>query len=55
MVLNVSYVCLLHSRLVENYPIWILEDVRLIFEVVLSQFPFEVLRKHDLTIVENFV
>jgi hypothetical protein len=26
----------MHSRFVENHPIWILEDVHLIFEVVLS-------------------
>jgi hypothetical protein len=36
MVLNASYVCLLHSRLIENHPIWILEDGSLISEVVLS-------------------
>jgi hypothetical protein len=28
-----------HSRLIENHPIWILEDGALIFEVVLSQAP----------------
>jgi hypothetical protein len=37
MVLNASYVCLLHSRFVENHPIWILEEGPLISEVVLSQ------------------
>jgi hypothetical protein len=37
MILNASYVCLLHSCFVENHPIWILEDGPLIFEVVLSQ------------------
>jgi hypothetical protein len=26
MVLNALYVCLTHSRFVENHPIWILED-----------------------------
>jgi hypothetical protein len=29
--------CLLHSRFIENHPIWILEDGPLISEVVLSQ------------------
>jgi hypothetical protein len=37
MVLNASYVCLLHSRFVEDHPIQILEDEPLISEVVLSQ------------------
>jgi hypothetical protein len=37
MILNVSYVCLLHSRFVENHPIWFLKDGPLISEVVLSQ------------------
>jgi hypothetical protein len=36
MVFNASYVCLLHSRFVENHPIWILEVGPLISEVVLS-------------------
>jgi hypothetical protein len=36
LVLYASYVYLLHSRFVENYPIWILED-ELISEVVLPQ------------------
>jgi hypothetical protein len=36
MVLNVLYVYLLHSRFVENHPIWILEDGPLILEAVLS-------------------
>jgi hypothetical protein len=36
MVLNASYVCLLHSHFVENHPIWILEDVPLISKVVQS-------------------
>jgi hypothetical protein len=35
--LYASYVCLLHSRFIENHPIWILEDGPLISEVVLSQ------------------
>jgi hypothetical protein len=39
MVLNALYVCLPHSRFVENHPIWILEDGPLIYEVVLSQPP----------------
>jgi hypothetical protein len=38
MVLNAWYVCLLHSRFIENHPIWILEDGSLISDVVLSQF-----------------
>jgi hypothetical protein len=37
MVLNASYVFLLHSRFIENHPIWILEDGPLISDVVLSQ------------------
>jgi hypothetical protein len=37
MILNDSYMCLLHSRFVKNHPIWILEDGPLISEVVLSQ------------------
>jgi hypothetical protein len=37
MILNVSYVCLLHSRFVENHSVWILEYGALIFEEVLSQ------------------
>jgi hypothetical protein len=41
MVLNASYVCLLHSRFVENHPIWILEGGPLISEVVLSQLVSE--------------
>jgi hypothetical protein len=36
VVLNASYVCLLHSRFVKNHPIWILEDGSLIYKVVLS-------------------
>jgi hypothetical protein len=36
MILNALYVCLLHSRFVENHPIWILEDEPLISVVVLS-------------------
>jgi hypothetical protein len=36
MVLNASFVCLLHSRFVEDHLIWILEDGPLTFEVVLS-------------------
>jgi hypothetical protein len=36
LVLYASYVCLLHSRFIENHSIWILEDGPLIFEVVLS-------------------
>jgi hypothetical protein len=37
MVLNASYVCLLHFRFIKNRSIWILENGPLIFEVVLSQ------------------
>jgi hypothetical protein len=37
MILNASYVCLLHSRLIENHPIWILKDGPFISKVVLSQ------------------
>jgi hypothetical protein len=37
MVLNASYVCLLHSRFIENHAIWILEDGPLISRGVLSQ------------------
>jgi hypothetical protein len=37
LILNASYVCLWHSRFVENHPIWILEYEPLISEVVLSQ------------------
>jgi hypothetical protein len=36
MVLNASYMCLLHSRFVENHPIWIMDVRPLIFVVVLS-------------------
>jgi hypothetical protein len=35
IVLNASFVCLLHSRFIEDHPIWILENRPLIFEVVL--------------------
>jgi hypothetical protein len=41
MDLNVSYLCLLHSRIIENHPIWILEDGPLVSEVVLSQLVLE--------------
>jgi hypothetical protein len=41
MVLNASYVCLLHSRFIENHPIWILEGGPLISEVILSQLVSE--------------
>jgi hypothetical protein len=37
LILYALYVCLLHSRFIENHPIWILEDELLISEVVLSQ------------------
>jgi hypothetical protein len=36
MVLSALYVCLLHSRFIEDHPSWILKDGTLIFEVVLS-------------------
>jgi hypothetical protein len=35
MVSNASFVCLLHSRSIEDHPIWILEDGPLISKVVL--------------------
>jgi hypothetical protein len=41
LILYASYVCLLHSRFVENHPSWILEDEPLISEVVLSQLVTE--------------
>jgi hypothetical protein len=37
LVLYASYVCLLHSRFIENHQIWILENGPLISKVVLSQ------------------
>jgi hypothetical protein len=37
MVFAALYVCLMHSRFVENHLIWILEDGPHISEVVLSQ------------------
>jgi hypothetical protein len=37
MILNSSYVCLLHSCFVKNHPVWILEDGPFNSEVVLSQ------------------
>jgi hypothetical protein len=37
MVLNASFMCLLHSHFIEDHLIWILEDGPLISEVVLSQ------------------
>jgi hypothetical protein len=37
MILNALYVCLLHSRFIENHSVWILVDRPLISEVVLSQ------------------
>jgi hypothetical protein len=36
MILNVLYVCLTHSRFVQNHPIWILKDGSIISEVLLS-------------------
>jgi hypothetical protein len=44
MILNASYVYLLHSCFIENHPIWILEDGPLISEVVLSQLPLTKIR-----------
>jgi hypothetical protein len=38
MILNGSYVCLLHSCFAESHPIWIQEHGPLISEVVLSQY-----------------
>jgi hypothetical protein len=40
LVLYASYVCLLHSCLIENLPIWILKDGPLISKVVLSQINY---------------
>jgi hypothetical protein len=37
VVLNVSFVCLLYSLFIEDYPIYILVDGPLISEVLLSQ------------------
>jgi hypothetical protein len=39
MILNALYVCLTHSRFIENHPIWILECKPLISEMVLSRLP----------------
>jgi hypothetical protein len=36
MILNTSYMCLLHSRFIKNHPIWILKDESLISDVILS-------------------
>jgi hypothetical protein len=36
LILYASYMCLLHSRFIENHVIWILEDGPLIYEVLLS-------------------
>jgi hypothetical protein len=41
MVLNDLFVCLLHSRFIENHQIWILEDKPLISKMVLSQLVLE--------------
>jgi hypothetical protein len=41
MVLSASYMCLLHSLFIKNHPIYILDDVPLISEVVLSQLVSE--------------
>jgi hypothetical protein len=38
MILNASFVCLLHSCFIKDHPIWILEDGSLISKVVLSHF-----------------
>jgi hypothetical protein len=35
------YVCLMHSRFIENQLIWILDDEPLIYEAVLSQLVSE--------------
>jgi hypothetical protein len=37
IILYASYVCLMHSRFIENHPIWIFEDWPLISEVILSK------------------
>jgi hypothetical protein len=55
MVLNASYVCLLHSRFVKDHLIWILEDGPLIFEVVLSQLVSELnTHSNHLKIITTF-
>jgi hypothetical protein len=36
-VLYASYIWLMHSRFIENHPIWILEDGALNSKIVLSQ------------------
>jgi hypothetical protein len=36
MLLNASFVCLLHPPFIEDHPIWILEDGPLISEVVVT-------------------
>jgi hypothetical protein len=43
LILYASYVCLLHSRFIENHSIWILNDEPLISEVILSQKQWSVL------------
>jgi hypothetical protein len=41
LVLYTLYVCLMHSRFIENQLIWILDDEPLIYEAVLSQLVSE--------------
>jgi hypothetical protein len=60
IILNVSYVCLLHSRFVENHLIWILKDGHIISEVVLlqpvnklAQFSFHKFQKLNLVSKTN--
>jgi hypothetical protein len=47
LILYASYVCLLHSRFIENHLIWILKDRPLIFEVILSHVPIRVELKKE--------
>jgi hypothetical protein len=50
LVLDASYVCLMHSCFIENHPIWILEDRPFISEAVLSQLQLaEVLPIHSIS------
>jgi hypothetical protein len=48
LILNASYVCLLHSRFVENHPIWILEDRPLLSWFCHSWYQSQIRAKHTL-------
>jgi hypothetical protein len=49
MVFNALYVCLLHSRFIENHPIWILEDGPIISEwFCYSWYQSQIGAKHTL-------